>query len=89
MVCYISVSFCNVYRENDRVSKWIFQNWYEPNTSSLNLSFAACLARHFNWPDTLEVIGFPHTWEPDEVRAKLKYRRDVAKLKVYTGAYIG
>ena len=81
--------FCNVRRDNDRVTKWLFEHWYKPNCNSEHLAFAACMARHFNWPDTLEALGFPHKWEPEKVRAILKHRRDILKVKVYTGAYIG
>mmetsp|Transcript_27601 Transcript_27601/g.46684 ORF Transcript_27601/g.46684 Transcript_27601/m.46684 type:complete len:341 (+) Transcript_27601:92-1114(+) len=84
----LNYRFCNVRRDNDRVTKWLFQKWYEPNSSSPHLAFSACVARHFNWPDTLTDIGFPHEWEPDKVRKILKHRRDVQKVKVYTGAYI-
>jgi hypothetical protein len=85
----LNYRFCNVYRENDRVSKWIFTHWYAPNHDSSQLAFAACVARHFNWPNTLEALEFPSEWQPDKARRILKNRRDVLKLKVYTGAYIG
>ena len=76
-----------VYREHDRVTVWIFENWLYPYHDSPNIAFAMCMARHFNWPETLEAIGFPHTWEPERVRDVLKQRRIVEKKKVYTGAY--
>lgn len=79
--------FCNVRREDDSVTRWIFENWLMPNTDSPNIVFAMCMARHFNWPDTLLAIGFPHVWEPERIRQLLKCRRDEKKLKIYTGAY--
>ena len=79
--------FCNVCREDDRVTKWIFENWLIPNQKSPYIVFAMCMARHFNWPDTLEAVGFPHTWNPEKVRELLKHRRDKEKKKIYTGAY--
>ena len=79
--------FCNVERENDRVTKWVFDKWLLPNAESKNIAFAMCVARHFNWPDTLEVIGYPETWDPEVVRSNLKAHREQGN-KVYTGAYL-
>lgn len=79
--------FCNVFREHDRVTEWVHSNWLSPYSKHPNIAFAMCLARHFNWPDTLHAIGFPETWEPEKVRALLKQRRDKEGLKIYTGAY--
>ena len=76
-----------VHREHDRVTKWIFDNWLFPFSDSPNIAFAMCMARHFNWPDTLEAVGFPHTWDPERIRSILKHRRLVEKKKVYTSAY--
>jgi len=51
--------FCNVYRELDAVTKWIRENWREPNAKNDNLWFAMCIARLFNNSKTLEAIGYP------------------------------
>lgn len=79
--------FCNVRREDDKVSRWVFDNWLLPNSESGSIAFAMCVARHFNWPETLALIGFPEEWNPDGVRAKLKEYREKGN-KVYTGAYM-
>ena len=80
-------SFCNVYRELDRVTVWIRENWREPYATHSNLPFAMAVARQINWPDTLEEIGFPETWEPEKVKAIMQARKDRGE-KVYTGAYM-
>ena len=80
-------SFCNVYRELDRVTEWIRVNWREPYADHKNLPFAMAVARQINWPDTLEEIGFPETWEPEKVKAIMQARKDRGD-KVYTGAYM-
>jgi len=80
-------SFCNVYRELDRVTEWIRVNWREPYADHKNLPFAMSVARQINWPDTLEEIGFPETWEPEKVKAIMQARKDRGE-KVYTGAYM-
>ena len=80
-------SFCNVYRELDRVTEWIRVNWREPYADHKNLPFAMSVARQINWPDTLEEIGFPETWEPEKVKSIMQARKDRGE-KVYTGAYM-
>ena len=80
-------SFCNVFRELDRVTIWIRKNWREPYADHPNLPFAMAMARQINWPDTLEEVGFPEEWNPD--RAKdIMFARQKRKQKVYTGAYM-
>ena len=85
--------FCNVRREDDTVSKWIRTNWMDKYIGHQNMWFAMIVARLFNWPDTLEVIGFPKdniTWpERREIyRKRPKGRRDIEKKKIFTGAYL-
>ena len=80
-------SFCNVYRELDRVTIWIRENWREPYADHPNLPFAMAMARQINWPDTLEEIGFPEHWNPERIKAIMQGRLN-RKEKVYTGAYM-
>ena len=80
-------SFCNVYRELDRVTIWIRENWREPYADHPNLPFAMAVARQINWPDTLEEIGFPEEWRPQHVKNIMEDRM-ANKQKVYTGAYM-
>ena len=79
--------FCNVYREYDKVSVWIHKNWLKPNKSHPNLWFFAAAARLINWPDTLEEVGIPDPWNPQEYEAKLAARR-TRREKLFTGAYM-
>ena len=79
--------FCNVFRRDDRVSRWLIKNWYEPNVGHPNLWFASVIARQINWPDTLEKIGFPHVWDPSKVHKIMSELRE-SGVKLFTGAYI-
>lgn len=81
--------FCNTYREQDRVTKWIRENWRDsyPQCNDKNLWFAMCVARHINWPGTLAEIGYPSDWNPRQVLRVLE-KRQVAGRKVYTSAYL-
>jgi len=80
-------SFCNVFRELDKVTIWLRENWREPFADHPNLPFAMAMARQINWPDTLEEVGFPTTWEPERIK-KIMFDRQQKKQKVYTGAYM-
>lgn len=82
--------FCNVYREDDKVSRWIYENWIHPYEDHHNLIPAIVLARMVNWPDTLAEIGFPVEEGPidgcdygDRIRTRIN-RGD----KTWTGAYM-
>jgi hypothetical protein len=79
--------FCNVRRMDDRVSRWLLDNWYTPNRDHPNIVIAAALARHFNLPNTLQAIGFPYTWEPEKIRRVLRDLKGTGR-NLFNGAYI-
>lgn len=77
--------FCNVIRQDDRVSRWLKDNWYDPNWNNENQWFACAIARYFNWPATLEVIGYPKDgWNPEKVLQRLR----AIEGKTFSAAYI-
>lgn len=79
--------FCNVRREDDRVTRWIARNWRNPNRGDPDLWFAMLVARFVNWPDTLEDLGYPVPWSPSHFLGIMSERKK-ARLKMYTGAYM-
>jgi|SRR5215831_5026680 len=79
--------FCNVRREDDRVTRWIEDNWRGPYRDDPRIWFAMAVARMINWPPTLKTIGYPRKWDPDKVRAKMNRMRDNGE-QVFTGAYM-
>lgn len=80
--------FCNVFRELDKVTAWLRENWRDPYATSEHLWIAMCLARQVNWPETLREIGFPERgYDAQSVRRALEARRARGE-KVYTGAYM-
>lgn len=79
--------FCNVHREDDRVTKWIAENWREPNQREPDLWFAMCVARLVNWPATLAWLGYPVPWRPARFVRYMRGRL-AAGDKVWGGAYI-
>jgi hypothetical protein len=78
--------FCNVYREDDKVTKWIRNNWLI-HEGSPNIVGATLLGRMINWPDTLAEIGFPHEWDKFKYAAAIRARANRGD-KVWTGAYM-
>jgi len=79
--------FCNVNRELDTVTKWLRNNWYNPNAGDSDLWFAAVVARLINWPDTLKEIGFPKPFNPGHIVKVLQTRTNSGE-KTYTSAYM-
>lgn len=79
--------FCNVHREDDTVTKWIAENWREPEAENPFLWFALCVARLVNWPETLEELGFPVPWDPGHFVSVLSARAERGD-KVFSSAYI-
>lgn len=84
--------FCNVVRMDDKVSRWLLNNWYLPNKDDANMLIAVVVARHLNLPSTLEVIGFPTEDKPIHVwfeSVKRKVRNIQASGRTaYNGAYM-
>lgn len=81
--------FCNVNREDDRVTRWIRENWrYEFGPEFYD--FAMIAARLFNQPNTLEIIGQPtediERWLHDTHYTLRKMQDN--KERVFNGAYI-
>lgn len=79
--------FCNVVRIQDKVSQWLLHNWYEPNIDHPNMVLACTMARQFNNPGTLDDLGFPYEWQPEEWLRLLR-EREKAGLTNYNGAYV-
>lgn len=86
--------FCNVNREDDKVTKWIRQNWTYPcdalgEECSDYYDFAMIVARIFNLPSTLEELQQPietYHWleHAEQVLRERKQRGD----NIWNGAYI-
>lgn len=79
--------FCNVRREDDKVTRWIKKNWRDPYAGHKNMVAAMILARMVNWPPTLEEIGFPKVWNPTRIIAAIHHRANRGE-KTWSGAYI-
>lgn len=79
--------FCNVRREDDKVTKWIAKTWRKPHAHDSNLWFAMCLARLHNLPSTLEHLGYPSRWDEAKYLRKIKMLKLDGK-KIFNGAYI-
>jgi hypothetical protein len=77
---------CNMYREFDKTTIWIRENWREPHADDRDLWFAMAVARVVNWPDSLAEIGYPVPWEPDWFIERLEVRENQGE-KSFHNAY--
>lgn len=78
--------FCNVRREDDRVTQWVRHNWRAAYGAEEDVWFAMAVARFINWPDSLAKIT-PLPWNPARVKNLIKHRKSEG-LKVWTSAYM-
>lgn len=84
--------FCNVRREDDRVTRWIRDNIRQPFAVHPYLWLMLCIARQINWPDTLQDLIEADAWpdfdgfHPARITAVLNDRKARGE-KIYTGAY--
>ena len=83
--------FCNVRRMDDKVSVWIYDNWYLPHFNHPKMLYAVSLARFINKPATLKLITnlvFVRgkiNW--DLIKIRLRKHRDAGNT-VFNGAYV-
>jgi hypothetical protein len=79
--------FCNVRRIDDKVSDWLYLNWYRPNKGNRNMVPAIAVARHFNKIETLQALTFPKVWRHEDMKKFLKGQRD-AGFTIFNSAYM-
>jgi hypothetical protein len=82
-----SYKFCNVRRMDDRVSRWLVENWYRPHYNHPNVLLACSLARQLNNPESMSAVGYPLEWEPERVQQVLE-ERTARGLGNYSAAYM-
>ena len=75
-----TVRFCNVHREDDRVTRWVRLNWNRPTDPAWRF----VVARMINWPDSLGTVMDCDT--PEEMKHGL-LAYEAAGRKVFTSAY--
>ena len=79
--------FTNVRREDDKVTRWITENWVKPNEHDSDLWFAMMVARNINLPATLAEMGYPVPWNSEKFVTTARNR--IARgERVYSGAYM-
>ena len=79
--------FCNIRREDDKVTRWIEKNWRSPWRTHQDAWFAMAVSRLFNEIPTLEAISkFVLPWRPEKVKEVL-LKRKAQGLKIFSPAY--
>jgi len=79
--------FCNVYRELDKVTVWISDNWRSPNADDPDLWFAMLVARYINEPGTMELMGYPVPYRSANFIDAVQQRKREGK-NAFNAAYI-
>jgi len=78
--------FCNVFREDDKVTRWFRDNVREPHRDRMEIGFACTAFRYFNLPSTaarLEAANLFMDWNAELAKEAV---RDCKPL--ITGAYM-
>lgn len=78
--------FTNPFRENDRGTVWLRENFLQPHKddSPELLAFNICWYRMFNWWGTGEYLGWQTDWDAPRIIQKLNNKPG----QVFTGAHI-
>lgn len=76
------VRYCNVRREDDKVTRWLAQHW-RPDHHAV---WEIVLARMVNYIPTLEAIEGVGNWQLDAIERIIKKRRSDGE-KIWTSAY--
>ncbi len=79
--------FTNVRRMDDKVSKWLLENWLTPFKDHPNMLVAVAMARFFNLPNILGMIGFPKKWDPEKIKDKIRCHKWGGNV-VFNAAYM-
>jgi len=78
--------FCNVRREDDKVTQFI-RSEYTPMVHHSLFEPNMILARFLNWPDSLSALGYLEHWDPRYVKETLN-RIKKSGWKVWGNAYV-
>ena len=85
--------FTNPFRENDRTTVWMRQNWTKPNDNKKagEIIFNCCMFRMIGTIEFANAHGWVNAdaleWDPEKTVKIINDRLDQG-LKTFTGAYI-
>lgn len=79
--------FCNVRRDDDKVTRWLRKNWFEPHAGDEDLWFVSLVARNVNLIDTMAVLDYPAPWSSDAFLFRMA-ERQATGATLYNAAYM-
>lgn len=81
--------FTNAFRELDRGTVWLRENFLEPHRDADAglLLFNIAWYRMFNWVGTGHRLGWRTEWEPETIKSVLRFAADTHQ-QVFTNAHI-
>ena len=82
--------FCNVFREQDKTTVWIRENWRERKAPPDIMIFNMVVARFFNYIPTLKIIGWTIDWPKQRAKDIEEELIDYQKegQKIFNDAYL-
>lgn len=84
--------FTNVFRELDKGTIWLRENWLEPFAWNNRLYFNIAMYRQFNWPQTMDLVGYVMDVESFNVYQQADLlgadTPDFSKLTVWSPQYL-
>ena len=85
----LEYKFTNPFRENDKVTVWMRQNWTKPhdNRPHEEIIFNCCLFRMIGTSEFADHHGWVREWDPTRTKELIKTRLEKG-LRTFTGAYI-
>lgn len=81
-----STYFCNVHRENDKVTRFI-RDMYSPMVADEMFEYNIILSRFINLPKSLESLSYCDSHQPNELQQVLEEWAS-AGFQVWGGAYV-
>lgn len=82
-----STYFCNVRREDDKITKWI-RKFYSPHVDSPWFEFNIIFSRFLNWPRSLEAMGVYDSYDDPVALTNLLNSWADAGFQVWGNAYV-
>ena len=81
--------FCNVHREDDRVTRWIADHWRSPYSTHQDIWFWMMIARLLNQPESIVQLPRPAAkWDPVKDFTKPLQLHKAKGGKTFNAAYV-
>lgn len=81
--------FCNVHREDDRVTRWITEHWRSPFSNHPDIWFWMMIARVLNQPESIVLLPSPSAkWDPVKDFIRPLQAHKAKGGRIFNAAYV-